>query len=779
MLPLDQVLDLLAVGVIVHDADTRILYSNGRAERVLGLAEQEMRNRDTFDPRWALVHPDGTPVEPEDIPVVKAIRTGQPVVGAVVGVLAADGERAWLLVDANPVLAESGEVRRVVVSFSDITAELTLRHGLEAQHASLGEAVRRTDEQLSEARRALMLSEAEYHSVLRAMAEGVAVHAPDGSILYANPAAESILGLTLEQMHGRHPVDPAWQLTDAGGIPLSPDAIPSEITRKTGQPQRNVVLGIHRDAVTRGWLSVSTDPIAMDSVEEGRPAVVATFTDITAEREALAEARRARDHLRDIASALPGVVMEYLLQPDGRDQFLYISEPVRDYFGIEPAEILRDSASAWQRLHPDDAVALQDSVRRAAESGASILAEFRLKHVDGEYRFVRLRSGAPVRTPEGVLFRSVLLDVTEQRRLEETVRESQRREAMGTLAAGIAHNFNNLLATILPNLEMARAAAPAGVMAELDDAFRATTAASELVRQLMQLVRRDETTRPEPIDAAALARDVARMCRGTFDRRIDIVCETPDTACMVVARRAELQQVLLNLAINARDALAERPAPKMSLSVYVEGEAVLVTVADNGVGMSPEVQARLGQPFFTTKAPGHGTGLGVASVFGILRDIGATLTVKSEADVGSTFEIRLPRQIGTTPAPRRSVETGAVDAFGLRLLVIDDEPLVRTSLERMLDRMGCQAIVASSGPEGLLVLENDPDVDGVFLDLSMPGMGGAAVLRRIRQMGLTVPVYIISGFIPDDADVKGATGLLAKPFQMSQLRTVCEAIRDR
>ena len=778
MIPFSDVLDLLAVGVVVHDADTRILYSNHVAERMLGVARQELLQRDTFDARWELVHPDGRSFAPDEIPVARVIRTGEALHGIPVGERASGETPTWLLVNATPLMRADGAVDRVVVSFSDITAETNARLRLQASQESLGETVRRTGAELTEARRALQLSQAEFQAVLRAMAEGVAVHAADGGILFANPAAERILGLSLAQMQGQHPVDPAWRLTNEREEKLAPDEIPSEITRRTGLAQTNVVLGVHQDRSTHKWLSVSTDPVTVASGDEvNRPAVVATFTDVTAERDALHAAQNARDHLDELASALPGVVMEYLVRDDGSDAFLYVSEPARDYFGTELGELLASPRIAWARVHPEDAEAVRSVLRRAVADRTAIEGEFRVRHLDGEYRYVRVRSGVPASVRDGTLFRMVLLDVTEQRLLEHHMRDYERRESVGTLAAGIAHNFNNLLATILPNIEMVRAAASPDLREPLSDALSAASAAAELVRQLMQLVRSDQSSAAEAVDVATLADNVARMCRGTFDPRIQILVDA-QADCTVLARPSALEQVLLNLAINARDALEDRPSPRLRFSVAREGDrAVIITVSDNGIGMSHTVRARLGQPFFTTKAPGKGTGLGIATAIGTIRDLGGEFHVTSTGDEGSRFEIRLPYYAQSEPEPRSPVRPASADALGMRLLVIDDEPLVRKALTRLLERLGCGVAFATNGPEALHLLTNDSDFDGLLVDLAMPGMGGAEVLTRVRDLGLTIPAFVVSGFVPDGVRLDDALGVLSKPFTMAQLRAACEQMR--
>ena len=245
----------------------------------------------------------------------------------------------------------------------------------------------------------------------------------------------------------------------------------------------------------------------------------------------------------------------------------------------------------------------------------------------------------------------------------------------------------------------------------------------------------------------------------------------PRVPCIVLARRAELQQVVLNLCINARDALEGHPNPRLDLRVAVEPDSVVIGVADNGAGMSPEVQRRLGEPFFSTKAPGRGTGLGLATAYGIVAELRGKLLCRSELGRGTWFELRLPphhteceaRSLDATPTPMPE---------GLHALVIDDEQLVQSTLRRALERAGAKVSCASTGDEGLIVFRANRDIGLVLLDLAMPTMGGPEVLRRLRVIDPDVPVYIMTGFLPEGLDVEDATGLVTKPVDLAHLRAL-------
>lgn len=766
--PDDPILAVLDVGVIVQDSSTRVLYANAAAARLLGVSVEQAVARDSYDPRWVVTRPDGTPFPTEQLPVFEAVRSAQPVRGVVMAVQRPAGDQVWLRVDAIPLLDAAKSPSVIVMMLTDITSDVQVRVELQQRNTALDEDARLRTAEVERLQRDLDLSESTYSSVLRAMAEGIAVHAVEGAILFANPAAERILGLTIDQMQGRYAVDPAWTLTDSRGEPLAPAAIPSEITRRTGQSQRNVVLGVQTTQGERRWLSVNTDAIGtLDA--DGFCMVVATFTDITVERDALSAAEAGRQRLLRLTEALPGAVFELLVAADGSTSVPYASALLAGITGSAPSD-------PFANARPDDRERLRVEVATAAATCSPIDVEFQVVATGREARELRLRAGPPTETPLGSLFGALLMDVTESRRIERALRETQRREGMGLMAAGIAHNFNNMLAAILPNLERLRTDVVESLRAEVDDAYTATQAATELVRQLMMLARREQPDPPAPVDLRSVADEIVSLCRRTFDRRIHVSVRSVGEPLIVLGRRAELQQVLLNLCLNARDAMGGTTAPVLTLDLGRRGHDVVVSIADNGVGMTDVELSQLGNPFFTTKAPGKGTGLGVATAIGILRDFGGTLSWQSTLGAGTTFTITLPAnaELVGASAPLRTAEP--VAAKRGRALVVDDEEIVRRSLTRTLTRLGFEVVQAEGGARALALLNDGPAVDVALLDQSMPGMSGTELFFAIRQCWPTLPVLIVSGIdasiIPTDA----YTGSLLKPFDTSRLSATLDAL---
>lgn len=600
-----------------------------------------------------------------------------------------------------------------------------------------------------------------YRSTIRAMSEGVVIHAPDGHIVDANPAAQRVLGLSLDQLKGLSPIDPRWRLVDRQGVALAPDAIPSEITRRTGHPS-HADLGVHRPDGTIAWLSVSTDPVA----DEGSPGyVVATFADATEIVRAHDRLERERADLQRILELVPGGVFQ-VLRRQGSSELVFVSERLRQMFEL-PSDTAIDLDALRQRVHPEDLADLAALVGTSPAPPMPVTVELRMKRRD-EWLWLRL-DAIPEGVPGGVRWTGLFIDITADRAMSERLRRAARREAMGDMAAGLAHNLNNLLAAILPNIELALATTPEDSRPMLEDALQATQSAAELMRQMLSFVRTDSASMPRgPIDLVELVRETMRFCRRTFSSRIAIATHLSEDALHVLGQSSNLQQVLLNLCLNSRDAMADREHPHLSVSLHRapdRAEAELV-VTDNGVGMAPNVARRLGEPFFTTKAPGAGTGLGLATVYQIVRELGGTIGVKSTPGIGTSFTVRLPlteavkdTQV-TAPIPRR---------LSGHALLIDDERLVRAAIRRPLERAGLTVTEAADGQAGLDLVDSGLIPDVILLDLSMPGLPGEVVLQRLIERRVTAPILVISGHRGPSLELEGAWAVMRKPIESETL----------
>jgi two-component system cell cycle sensor histidine kinase/response regulator CckA len=379
-------------------------------------------------------------------------------------------------------------------------------------------------------------------------------------------------------------------------------------------------------------------------------------------------------------------------------------------------------------------------------------------------------------TTEQIAREKALFDAREQ------LRQAQRLEALGQLAGGVAHDFNNLLTVIMTYAAILQEEAPPGSdeAKSIDEIRLATERAAALTRQLLAFGRR-QMLQPRAIDLNATVRDVERMLRRLLPP--DIVFETnlaPGLG-LVMADPGQLEQVLINLAINARDAMPEggrltiTTANVDTAESQMKGPHVLVTVTDTGTGMKPETKAKVFEPFFTTKGVGKGTGLGLATVHGIIEQSGGRVTLDSELGRGTTFYIRLPRHVGagdaltTTTAPAPSRDAGGSET----VLLVDDNEELRRVVKRMLSRAGYQVMEAASGAEALSHLDRGGRVDVVLSDVMMPEMNGRAVVEAIRQRHRDVRVLLMSGYNYDAAvrgmAQRGDVAFIEKPFTAEKL----------
>ncbi len=629
-----------------------------------------------------------------------------------------------------------------------------------------------------------------YASVLRAMAEGVVIHDGAGSIRYHNPAAERILGLSAEQLRGLAAVDPRWKLVKADGAPLGPEEIPSEITRRTGQPCRSVPVGVEWAGTRHAWVAVSTEPIPGDG-----NLVVATFTDITRERQAFEQLAESTARLSAVADAVPGIIYQYLLDAGGKERFTFLRGRSELLGAASLDELLQDPARSVSLIEPADAARFRESLRRSARDLGPLVEELRVNHPSGQ-RWVRLHA-TPARTAAGTLWTGVILDISEEKRLSESLQRTQRREAMGDLAAGVAHNFNNMLAVVLPGLEALRGRVP-DPSHELGDSIQAVQRAAELVRQLMYFARGDAgQTLTHRIHLAAVVEEVVGLCRRTFAREITLDADLSARDATTEGSVSHLQQVVLNLLLNARDALQGVPSARIRVrlgsspgpvpgrlpseprSLHAESaHHCTLEISDNGHGMDEATQQRLGEPFFTTKPPGKGTGLGLATVLGTLRNMQAGFELRSAPGEGTRVLLHFPARAPEAPHPPG--EQPKPPGLAARVLVVDDEPLVRRTLKRVLESVKLTVTEAENGERALAALAAAPgQIDVVLLDLSMPGLTGAEVLRRVKALYPKLPVLVLSGDLGAQPP-PGAAAALQKPVMLRELQAaINQALASR
>jgi len=390
------------------------------------------------------------------------------------------------------------------------------------------------------------------------------------------------------------------------------------------------------------------------------------------------------------------------------------------------------------------------------------------------------------------VYHCIWRDITEQLKSDRLARRSQRLEAIGTLAGGVAHDLNNSLAPILMGVELLRQQYPGE--SKIVDLFEiSANRAAEMVRQLLTFAKGAEGERIS-IQLTHLVKEMQGIMRGTFPKNIEQVVTCDKELPTVLGDATQLHQVLLNLCVNARDALphggtltleAQRLAVDAAYASTIPdakpGNYVVLRVRDTGTGIPPEILDRIFDPFFTTKGPDKGTGLGLSTVIGIVKGHGGFMQVYSHPGKGSIFTVYLPVE-GTENSPASAPKTGTVfRGQGETILIVDDEPGVRNVASAVLRRLNFKVVTANDGADGLLLAAKyRADLRAIITDLHMPHMDGISFIRVLRRMLPDIPVVVASGLLEDAAAQEfktlGSITHLNKPFTENQLATVLQNI---
>jgi PAS domain S-box-containing protein len=504
------------------------------------------------------------------------------------------------------------------------------------------------------------------------------------------------------------------------------------------------------------------------------------LVDITERRRAEAERRASEDRLQAILDNSPALIMVKDLQ----HRYVLVNRRWEDLFGLRADQAIgRTSEEVLAEPRRPDHDELDD---RVAETGEPYEAMDVIPEREGHDERTFLMVKFPLRDVDGDVSAVVTIatDITERRRsaeeraeLEHRLAQAQRLESIGQLAGGVAHDFNNLLSVILTCVGFAQRALPADhpVRDDVSEIGRAADRAAALTRQLLMFSRR-EVVKPEVLDMGALVRDLERLLDRTLSERIALRITVGPGLVPVLADRAQLEQVLINLAVNARDAM---PAGgTLAIAVGGVADGVRITVVDDGVGMPEEVRERAFEPFFTTKDPGQGTGLGLATVHGIVTDSGGTVDIESAPGRGTVVTIFLPGCEEPITAGEPPAEPGDLTVTQARVLVVEDQEPVRRQACRILEAHGYEVFEAAGGEEALA---NWQPVDVLVTDVVMPGMSGQELARTAHERHPALRVVLMSGHTEDVLVRNGARArnlaFVQKPFtRASLLRAVEEAL---
>jgi PAS domain S-box-containing protein len=601
---------------------------NARARQLLGQREESSAGLDQLSRVYRLFRPDGSLYPAEELPVYLALRQGRTTMRDDIIVHRADGRRVPLVTWAAPVqLRTRGGPDAAVWVLED----LTLLHQAEAARKD---------------------AEGHLRTIIETMAEGLLVLDARGRIVNCNPAATSFFGRAAEQLRNQKLFDLGWSFSREDGTPLPVDQHPCEVSRRTGRPIRNSVIGAslempngdHSASRVR-WLLVNAMPLVPNSRSTGRTefthggvaGVVFTFSDITAYVQAREGIRASEERYRALVENLP--VM--LIQSDRDQRVTYINPAVRQVTGYDLADIAEPGE--WAALiHADDLPRCHEMNQKALV-GQPDRGELRYRASDGSEKVAFAMSQPRTQDGQVIGATTLLVDITRERQLERELQRSQRLELIGRLSSGVAHDFNNLLGVVLNLADLARAHLPADhpVYADLRRISEAGEQAANLATQLLALGRRGRSA-TRRVEVNQVVRRTLELLRATLPGSIDLQENLADGELFIHVDETQVQQVLMNLCLNARDAMPH--GGRLRVSTAREGDQathwVLLSVEDTGQGMSEEVRERIFEPFFSTKE--GGTGLGLAVVQQIVASYGGRIDISSEPGQGTRFDIRWP-----------------------------------------------------------------------------------------------------------------------------------------
>ena len=472
----------------------------------------------------------------------------------------------------------------------------------------------------------------------------------------------------------------------------------------------------------------------------------------------------------------------YIAELGLEGEWLFVSPQIESLLGYSPEEWLADAANWVRHVHADDREIVK-AAEAAALSGNSFRCEYRMLSRDGRTLWID-DSGSLVPGPDGrQLLHGVLLDVTEKKQLQGRLAHTERMEAVGQLASGVAHDFNNLLTIIKGYSSMLMGRSPDGPegRAALEIQQAADRAAS-LTHQLLAFSRK-QTLQLRVLDLNAIVRGLEPMLRRVLAENVQLVIHTTSDLGFVKADPVQMEQVLVNLVVNARDAMPKGGRLTITTTWQMEPKDysvsdtnfafphVVLCVSDTGCGMDAATRAHIFEPFFTTKEVGKGTGLGLATVYGIIKQSNGHIEVESEPGKGTTFRISLPRVVHEPALVRKTMTSETRKPATGTILLAEDEPLLRELGETILLHAGYKVLTAAdSDALKALVAQHPGKVDLLLTDVVMPGMSGPELVRIAKQRWPKIRVLYMSGYADDELqDLGRDAGFLQKPFTPQEL----------
>lgn len=487
--------------------------------------------------------------------------------------------------------------------------------------------------------------------------------------------------------------------------------------------------------------------------------------------------RKARERQDSILRSLPVVFTSRTTSHPFNA--LFVSDSITPLTGFEPARFIEEPDIGLGRIHPDDVAGVVDCLMQASEAGA-YACEYRWQCADGEYRRF-LDQGVWVPGEDGADGEIVgtLLDITDRRQLEEQLAQARKMEAVGQLTGGVAHDFNNLLTVVLGNADiLLRKVEDPKASRQLAAIRAAADRGQTLTRQLLAFSRRQQLN-PEPVELNRLVRDFAPLMKQAIGEGVVLDLQHSPREVFVSVDPSHLENALLNLAVNARDAMTSegRLTVRIEERFMPAGEGRIV-VSDTGTGMTPEVRQKVFEPFYTTKEVGRGSGLGLSQVYGFVSQSGGSIDIESQPGEGAAFTLSLPLT-DARPAPVADAEpTAPIPTGSERVLIVEDDPAVLSVCLDMLNGLGYRCEVAIDAAGALARLRADPSFDVLFSDVVMPGgVNGIELARQAQRLNPALRILLTSGYVGESAlEEVHDFEVIAKPYRNSELAERLRAV---
>jgi PAS domain S-box-containing protein len=649
----------------------------------------------------------------------------------------------------------------------------------------------------------------------------------EGRITYANPSTLAVIGQPLDELLGKLTVEYSPHDEEAANVDAN--------DLKVMASGRSLVADEeYTDSSGQKRLFRSTKTPLRDP--EGNVIGLAGISiDVTEERSAMAALRASEERFRTLSETVPA----FIFITNDKGEITYTNGAFQNYTGMSDAEL---SGMGWARaIHRDDRSIPQAAWDEAAASNKAYAAEYRFRNRDGEYRWFMCRATA-VRNAEGAIVQwigtcsdvqdaidarqslqtmnesleakvaerteeleaaleTLRLEAIEREKAEAQVRQMQKIESIGQLTGGIAHDFNNMLAVVLGSLEIVKrriGTDPDKALAGIEHAEEGAKRAAQLTSRLLAFSRQQPLA-PEPVNANRLVSGMSQLMRQTIGEQIEIETVLAGGLWRTHVDASQLENAILNLCVNARDAMPD--GGKLTIETHnchldeayaaatpdVEaGQYVLVSVTDTGTGMPPEVIERAFDPFYTTKEVGKGTGLGLSQVFGFVKQSGGHIKIYSEIDEGTTVKLYLPRYFGKGEAKAEIASGGdswPTAKVGETVLVVEDDAQVRKVSVQLIRDLGYEVLEATNGAEALKQLEEADRIDLVFTDIVMPGMTGRAMADEAIKLRPDLKIVYTTGYtrnaVVHNGKLDPGTEFLAKPYSAQALAAKLRAVLDR